>query len=52
MEAGATISDEQRRFVRNFYKRALGLEGAASQMERPLKEYENGKPRDFEESRD
>ncbi len=51
MRAGATVKQNQRNLIGKIYKKAHLMAGGERQIEKALKEYENGKPWHFTESR-
>jgi hypothetical protein len=50
MLLGAEVKNNQRQLIEQIYKKAHLMAEAAKQMDKALKEYENGKPWKFEES--
>lgn len=51
MQMGARVKSNQRNLVEQIYKKAHLMAGAEKQAEKALKEYENGNPWKFEESK-
>ena len=51
MRVGAKVKQNQRNLIEKIYRKAHLMAGAERQIEKALKEYENGKPWHFKESR-
>ena len=51
MRAGAMVKQNQRHLIEKIYRKAHLMAGGERQIEKALKEYENGKPWRFKESR-
>jgi hypothetical protein len=51
MQLGANVKSNQRKLIEQIYKKAYLMEGAEKQVEKALKECENGKPWHFKESK-
>jgi hypothetical protein len=50
MEVGAKVDKARRQYIRRIYKNSGTLPGGVKQMDKALKEYQEGTPWDFEES--